>query len=124
MFYCFKDPAQELKEVADNLRKNLVNKFSLVTVDSRARAGISSGAAGLDFVFVLDSSASVGKTNFKRGIQFVQAIIGEYGVSTEPQGTRVAIVTFNAAAQIRFNLATNVMNDTDQAMRELGMNYG
>ena len=121
MFYCFKDPAQELKEVADNLRKNLVNKFSLVTVDSRARAGISSGAAGLDFVFVLDSSASVGKTNFKRGIKFVQTIIKEYGVSTEPQGTRVAIVTFNAAAQIRFNLATNVMNDTDQAMRELGM---
>ena len=118
---CIKiDPAMELKEVADNLRKNLVNKFGLVTVDSRARAGISSGASGLDFVFVLDSSASVGKTNFKRGIEFVQTIIGEYGVSTEPQGTRVAIVTFNAAATVNFNLATNVMNDTNHTMRELG----
>lgn len=115
----------ELKEVADNLRKNLVNKFSLVTVDSRARAGISSGAAGLDFVFILDSSASVGKTNFKRGIQFVQTIIRQYGVTTKPQGTRVAIVTFNAAAEIRFNLATNVMNNTNQAMKELGRDsYG
>jgi Mg-chelatase subunit ChlD len=98
----------------------MVNKFGLVTVDSRARAGISSGASGLEFVFVLDSSASVGKTNFKRGIQFVQTIIREYGVSTEPQGTRVAIVTFNAAATVKFNLATNVMNDTNQTMRELG----
>ena len=50
----------------------------------------------------------------------MQTIIKEYGVSTKPQGTRVAIVTFNAAAEIKFNLATNVMNDTDQAMRELG----
>ena len=71
-------------------------------------------------MFVLDSSASVGQTNFRRGIEFVQTIIKEYGVSTKPQGTRVAIVTFNAAAEIKFNLATNVMNDTDQAMRELG----
>ena len=110
----------ELKEVADNLRKNLVNKFSLVTVDSRARVGISSGASGLDFVFVLDSSASVGKTNFQRGIEFVRTIIKEFKVSTKPQGTRMAIVTFNAAAEVKFNLATNVMNDTDQAMRELG----
>lgn len=122
LYYRLLDPALELKEVADSLRKNLVNKFGLVTVDSRARAGISSGASGLDFVFVLDSSASVGKTNFRRGIEFVQTIIKEYGVSTKPQGTRVAIVTFNAVAEIRFNLATNVMNDTDQALRELGKN--
>lgn len=109
-----------LKDVADNLRKHLVNKFGLVTTDSRARAGISSGASGLDFVFVLDSSASVGQTNFKRGIEFAQTIIGEYGVSTKPQGTRVAIVTFNSQAEVKFNLKTNVMNDTDQAMKELG----
>lgn len=98
----------------------MVNKFGLVTVDSRARSGISSGASGLDFIFVLDSSASVGKTNFRRGIEFVQTIIQEYGVSTKPQGTRVAIVTFNAAATVRFNLATKVMNNTNQAMKELG----
>ncbi len=71
-------------------------------------------------MFVLDSSASVGKTNFQRGIEFVRTIIKEYKVSTKPQGTRMAIVTFNAAAEVKFNLATNVMNDTDQAMRELG----
>ncbi|CAB3991250.1 complement factor B-like [Paramuricea clavata] len=76
--------------------------------------------SGVDFVFVLDSSASVGKTNFRRGIELVKTIVKEYGVSTKPRGTRVAIVTFNAAAEIKFNLATNVINDTDQAMRELG----
>ncbi|XP_046845122.1 sushi, von Willebrand factor type A, EGF and pentraxin domain-containing protein 1-like [Xenia sp. Carnegie-2017] len=114
------DTAMELAEIAENLRKNFVNKFNLVTVDSRARIGISSGASGLDFVFVLDSSASVGETNFKRGIEFVQTIIKEYGVSSKPQGTRVAIVTFNSVASIKFNLATNVITETSQAMKELG----
>lgn len=102
------------------MKKNLVDKFGHVTVDSRARAGISSGASGLDFVFVLDSSASVGQANFKRGIEFVKTIIKDFGVSTKKQGTRVAIVTFNAVATVRFNLATNIMNDTDHATNELG----
>lgn len=114
------DPLQELKDVAENLRKNFVNKFGLVTTDSRARAGISSGAAGLDFVFVVDSSASVGRKNFKRGIEFIKTIIDEYGVSSKPQGTRVAIVTFSSQATVRFNLKTKVMKDKHQAMKELG----
>lgn len=118
---CIKlDPAQALKDVADNLKKNLVNKFNLVTIDSRARSGIVSGASGLDFVFVLDSSASVGQTNFKRGVEFVRTIINEFGVSTQPQGTRVAIVTFNSQAQVNFNLKTKVIKDKDQALKELG----
>ena len=29
-------------------------------------------------------------------------------------------MTFNSQAEVKFNLKTNVMNDTDQAMKELG----
>ena len=97
-----------------------MNKFGLVTIDSRARAGISSGASGLDFVFVLDSSASVGRVNFKRGIKFVETIIREYGVSRKPQGTRVAIVTFQSTATVQHNLESNVIQNINQSMEALG----
>ena len=121
IFLIFPDHLQELKDIADNLRKNLVNKFSLVTSDSRARSGIATGASGLDFVFLLDSSARVGPTNFRRGIKFVETIIRKYGVSTKPQGTRVAIVTFQSTPQIWHNLQTNVIKNINESMKALGM---
>ena len=82
-----------------------------------SRAGTLSG---LDFVFLLDSSASVGPTNFRRGIKFVETIIRQYGVSTKPQGTRVAIITFQSTPQIWHNLQTNVIQNIDELMKALG----
>ena len=103
------DPLRSLKKVAENLRKHFIDKLSWTTTDSLARAGLSSGAGGLDLVFVFDSSASVGQKNFQKGIAFAKTIIDEFGISNSSMGTRVAVVTFSSTAKVIFNLKTNAM---------------
>lgn len=113
------DPLKNLKRVADDLRRHFVDKMELLTSDSRARSGLSSGAAGLDLVFVFDSSASVGTSNFRKGIAFAKTIIDEFGISGSPMGTRVAVVTFDTTARIVFNLVTNKIVNKAEAIRQL-----
>ena len=106
--------------MADDLRRHFVDKMELLTSDSRARSGLSSGAAGLDLVFVFDSSASVGTINFRKGIAFAKTIIDEFGISGSPTGTRVAVVTFDTTAKIVFNLVTNKIVNKSRAIQQLG----
>lgn len=113
------DPLRSLKKVAENLRKHFIDKLSWTTTDSLARAGLSSGAGGLDLVFVFDSSASVGKKNFKKGIAFAKTIIDEFGISNSSMGTRVAVVTFSSTAKVIFNLKTNAMPNKNEAIATL-----
>lgn len=117
----FIDPLRGLKRVADSLREHFIDKLSWTTTDSLARAGLSSGAGGLDLVFVFDSSATVGSANFKKGVEFAKTIIDEFGISASPMGTRVAVVTFSSTAKVVFNLQTNAMADKAEAIRTLGM---
>ena len=71
-------------------------------------------------MFVFDSSASVGKANFKKGIAFAKTIIDEFGISSSPSGTRVAVVIFSSTARVVFNLQTNAMPNKDRAIEVLG----
>jgi Mg-chelatase subunit ChlD len=73
-------------------------------------------------VFVFDSSASVGSTNFRKGVEFARTIIEEFGVSASPTGTRVAVIVFSNAAQVIFNLQSNRIVDKDIAITTLGEN--
>nr|BAH22727.1 complement factor B precursor [Nematostella vectensis] len=114
-----KDPLADLRRAADGLRMHFINKLELLTTDSRVRSGLSSGAAGLDLVFVFDSSASVGEDNFRKGIQFARTIIDEFGISATPSGTRVAVIVFSDAAQVIFNLKSNRIVDKEEAVRRL-----
>ena len=114
------DPLRSLKKVAENLRKHFIDKLSWTTTDSLARAGLSSGAGGLDLVFVFDSSASVGNKNFQKGIAFAKTIIDEFGISNSSMGTRVAVVTFSSTAKVIFNLKTNAMPNKNVAIATLG----
>ena len=114
------DPLRNLKKVADNLRRHFVDKLELITTDSRARSGLSSGASGLDLVFVFDSSASVGQNNFRKGIAFAKTIIDEFGISASPMGTRIAVITFDTTAKLIFNLVSNRIVDKDAAIQQLG----
>ncbi|XP_078357588.1 complement C2-like [Oculina patagonica] len=113
------DPLKSLKRVAESLREHFIDKLSWMTTDSLARAGLSSGAGGLDLVFVFDSSASVGDTNFKKGIAFAKTIIDEFGISNSSTGTRVAVVTFSSTAKVIFNLKTNAMPSKKEAIATL-----
>ncbi|CAH3017095.1 unnamed protein product [Porites evermanni] len=113
------DPLRGLQRVAESLRRHFIDKLSWSTSDSFARSGLSSGAEGLDLVFVFDSSASVGKANFKKGIAFAKTIIDEFGISSSPSGTRVAVVIFSSTARVVFNLQTNAMPNKDRAIEVL-----
>lgn len=110
------DSLESLQRVAMNLRKHFIDKLSWNTSDSLARAGLSSGAGGLDLVFVFDSSGSVGRENFKKGIAFAKTIIDEFGISKSKTGTRVAIVTYSSTAKVIFNLKTNAMPSKEEGI--------
>lgn len=120
LFETIVDPLRGLRQVAANLRRNFVDKYALLTSDSRARSGLSSGAAGLDLVFVFDSSASVGTHNFRKGIHFAKMIIDEFGISESPTGTRVAVVVFSSQARVIYNLQTSKMPSKEEGIQKLG----
>lgn len=52
----------------------------------------------IDLVFLLDSSSSVGKINFKSEIQFVKKVLADLTVAYNH--TRVAVVTFSSAGKV------------------------
>lgn len=101
MFY-FSDEA--LNHKAKQLSKNFVNRLKLLTVDGRGRSGHSSSAQGLDLVFVLDYSESVGRKNFEKAIEFVESMIDFFGLSSTKEGTHVALIVFADEPKLIFNL--------------------
>lgn len=52
----------------------------------------------IDLVFLVDSSSSIGKKNFKSEIKFVKKVLADLTVSYNY--TRVAIVTFSSAGKV------------------------
>lgn len=52
----------------------------------------------MDIVFLIDSSSSVGKTNFHSELKFVKKFLSDFNVSFNH--TRVAIVTFSSQGKI------------------------
>ena len=57
---------------------------------------------GLDMVFVLDASGSIGSSNFERMKQTLVDIVSELSIG--PDTTRVAVVVFSSSANLIFNL--------------------
>lgn len=52
----------------------------------------------IDLVFLIDSSSSVGKSNFQSEIKFVKKVLADFTVSYN--NTRVGIVTFSSAGKV------------------------
>ena len=57
---------------------------------------------GLDMVFVLDASGSIGSVNFERMKQTIEDIVSQLTIG--PTTTRVAVVVFASSASLIFNL--------------------
>ena len=62
------------------------------------------GSSPADIVFLLDSSVSVGTTNFEKQINFVADFAGTFDIA--PNVVRVGVVTFASVANNEFNLNT------------------
>lgn len=58
--------------------------------------------AGIDLVVIMDSSGSMGITNYLRQKEFVKSLITRLNVS--PNGTRVALIDYNSTPRILQNL--------------------
>lgn len=52
----------------------------------------------IDLVFLVDSSSSVGKSNFQNEVKFVKKILADFTVSFN--NTRVAVVTFSSPGKV------------------------
>ena len=115
--FCFSDEA--LNHKAKQLSKNFINKLKLLTVDGRGRSGHSSTAQGLDLVFVLDYSESVGRSNFKKAIDFVESMIDYFGFSATREGTHVALIVFADEPKLIFNLLSEKVYEKKIALDTL-----
>ena len=60
--------------------------------------------AGIDLVFVLDSSGSIGDTNFQTIRNFVNTFVSTLEIG--PTRSQVGVIVFNYNAQVQFNLNT------------------
>ena len=78
---------------------------------------------GLDIVFVLDASGSIGANNFRSMIDTVVNIVNSLTIG--PNKTRVAVVRFSTTASLLFNLNTYTQKSTlISAIRRIGYSRG
>ena len=115
--------AKALKYKAHKLSKNFFNKLKLITVDGQGRSGLSTSAQGLDIVFVMDYSQSVGKKNFEKAVAFVKSVIDQFGLSSSEEGTHVAVIVFADESRLIFNLKSQKVYEKKIALEELGNIY-
>ena len=62
--------------------------------------------SGIDLIFVLDSSGSIGRSNFQLIRDFVSNVIIHSDIG--PDKTRVGVVLFSASASVQFQLNTHL----------------
>ena len=73
----------------------------------------------MDLVFLLDYSESVGEANFKKSLEFVDAMIEYFGISAVKEGTHVAIIVFANRPKLIFNLESEKVYEKKVALEEL-----
>lgn len=73
---------------------------------------------GIDLAFVLDSSGSVGETNFRLERDFVSNIVLRFEVG--PEATQVAVISYSGFAVVNFQLNNfTTQEDVLQAVSEV-----
>ena len=104
---------------AQIFKKNFINKLKVLTVSGQGRSSLVSSAQGMDLVFLLDYSESVGKANFKKSLDFVDAMIEYFGISAVREGTHVAVIVFANKPKLIFNLESEKVYEKKVALEEL-----
>lgn len=104
---------------AEQLKKSFINRLKLLTVSGQGRSGLVNTAQGMDLVFLIDYSDSVGKGNFKRSLDFVDSMIEHFGLSSSNEGTHVAVIVFSDKPTLIFNLQSERVYEKEVALEEL-----
>lgn len=63
---------------------------------------VGCGVVPADIVFILDSSGSVGSTNFQKMLGFVKNMVN--GMDISPTGTEVGVITYSDRTHLEFHL--------------------
>lgn len=86
------------------LEDEAVRRSRLLQLGSVLKRGVASLRAtpnhgsGVDLIFLVDSSASVGQDNFHNELKFIKKLLADFTVSLN--ATRVAIVTFSSVDRV------------------------
>lgn len=73
---------------------------------------------GLDLVFVLDGSGSIGLSDFRQTLQFVKDTVNNYEIG--PDQTRVGVIQYSSSVIHEFALDTyNTKNDVINAVQRI-----
>ena len=110
---------EALLNKAERFKKNFVNKLKVLTISGQGRSSLVSKAQGMDLVFLLDYSESVGQANFNRALDFVDSMIEYFGISSVREGTHVAVIVFAERPKLIFNLESTRVYEKKVALEEL-----
>lgn len=106
----------ELQGIGNKPAKDFVFKAEFDTLDTlknlvvqTACTAVSDCREGSDVVFLMDSSSSVGHTNFNHQRNFVNSVIRKLNV--DGGQTRVGVVSYGGAVEIAFNLNQYTTSD-------------
>ena len=99
-----------MKSAFSSFLNKLYNSLVTIIID----AGCTHSKA--DIVFLLDSSASEGSSNFKKQLQFVQRFVQAYDIGSDK--VQVSIVTFSTSPHNAFYL--NTYHDKTSLLNAIG----
>lgn len=82
----------------------------------RSLTALQNSGRGIDIAFLVDSSLSVGLTNFKSELRFVKKILADFSVNyLRKNTTRVTLVTFSSSDKVVTHIDYISPNGTVQA---------
>ncbi|KAG1662795.1 Complement C2 [Nymphon striatum] len=114
-----------LKDTSNRLNKQFVQYLSGKQGSTPFVARIldeTVNVQGLDLTFLIDRSSSIDPADFKIGIDFLKALVDEFGAKNGPNvkgGTRIAAITFGDKAEIVFNLNDATISSAEVAKDRL-----
>lgn len=97
-------------DMASLIQDEMISKLSSATATSEdgVQSKLAVGKSGLDIIFALDVSSSIGDKSLETAKDFIKLLVKTFGVSPHADGgkngTRVAFITFASKANTTFNL--------------------
>lgn len=114
-----------IEDMANLIEDKMISKLSSATATSEdsVQTKLAVGKSGLDIIFALDVSSSIGDNSLKIAKDFIKLLVKTFGVSPNKDGgkngTRVALVTFSSKAKTVFNLDDDNVRSKEAVFKEV-----
>lgn len=114
-----------VEDMANLISDELIDTLSSATATSEdgVQSKLAVGKSGLDIIFALDVSSSIGEKSLETAKSFIKLLVKTFGVSSRADGgkngTRVAFITFASKANITFNLNDPNVRSVEKAFQKI-----